>query len=50
MENKGNSRLSYLTISPQDEGWGTVVTTVGCQFVPPGAHYPLTSHPDVVQL
>lgn len=46
MENKGNSRLSYLTISPQDEGWGTVVTTVGCQFVPPGAHYPLTSHPD----
>ena len=47
MENKGNSRLSYLTISPQDEGWGDCgddgrlpVRSAG------GAHYPLTSHPD----
>ena len=36
----------YLTISPTDEKWGIVVTTVGYQFIPPGGAYPPSMHPD----
>lgn len=38
-------RLSYLSVSENDERWGIVVTTVGYQFIPPGARYPLSAHP-----
>ncbi len=44
--NKQNDQLRYLAISPSDEEWGIVVTTVGYQFVPPKGKYPLSQHPD----
>ena len=46
MENSEKNALYYLTAGPQDEHWGTVVTTAGCQFVAPGAPYPLSRHPE----
>lgn len=46
MENSEKNALYYLTAGPQDERWGTVVTTAGCQFVAPGAPYPLSRHPE----
>lgn len=39
-------QLHYLTFSPSEERWGTILTTVGYQFIPSGTHYPLTKHPD----
>ena len=36
----------YLTISPTDEDWGIVVTTVGHQTIPAGGIYPPSQHPD----
>ncbi|WP_295937190.1 AraC family transcriptional regulator [uncultured Alistipes sp.] len=36
----------YLTIGSADEEWGIVVSTVGYQFIPPQAPYPLSAHPD----
>ncbi|MDL2222329.1 AraC family ligand binding domain-containing protein [Parabacteroides sp. OttesenSCG-928-N08] len=44
--NRHKDNLRYLTISPRDEEWGIVVTTVGYQFIPPGSKYPLSRHPD----
>jgi AraC-like DNA-binding protein len=41
-----NEQLRYLTISPSDEDWGIVVTTVGYQFIPPQSPYPLSPHPE----
>lgn len=38
--------LHYLRISPNDEDWGIVVTTVGYQFIPPKSRYPLSQHPE----
>jgi AraC-like DNA-binding protein len=40
----GNS-LKYLTIGPNDEDWGLVVTTVGSQIIEPNACYPAMQHP-----
>lgn len=39
-------RLHYLTYSPSDEDWGTIVTTAGYQSIPSGASYPLSKHPE----
>ena len=36
----------YLTISPTDEDWGIVVTTVGHQAIQAGSAYPPSRHPD----
>lgn len=41
---KGNS-LKYLTIGPNDDCWGLVVTTVGTQTIAPNANYPAMEHP-----
>ncbi|MBQ9138395.1 MAG: AraC family transcriptional regulator [Alistipes sp.] len=38
--------LKYLTISPNDELWGVVTTTVGSQQIAPNACYPAMKHPD----
>ena len=38
--------LKYLTIGPNDETWGLVVTTVGTQFIEPNACYPAMQHPE----
>ena len=38
--------LKYLTISPNDEAWGLVVTTVGTQQIESNASYPAMQHPD----
>lgn len=46
MEASGKNALCYLAAGTQDERWGTVVTTVGYQFVPPGGRYPLSRHPE----
>jgi len=45
MKNQRSDLLQYLTISNTDEDWGIVVTTVGYQFIPPEAKYPLSRHP-----
>jgi AraC-like DNA-binding protein len=47
--NKEHDQLRYLTISPADEDWGIVVTTVGYQFVSPQGKYPLSKHPDTYE-
>ncbi len=39
-------QLHYLSISPTDEDWGIVVTTIGYQFIPPKGQYPLSRHPE----
>ena len=41
-----SNSLKYLTISPNDEAWGLVVTTVGTQQIEPNACYPAMQHPD----
>jgi AraC-like DNA-binding protein len=46
MLTKHENKLLYLSIGENDENWGIVVTTVGCQSIPPRAHYPPTQHPD----
>jgi len=38
--------IKYFNISPNDEAWGIVVTTVGYQQVPPQSPYPLSQHPE----
>lgn len=40
------NKLLYLSIGGNDEDWGIVVTTVGCQSIPPQTHYPPVQHPD----
>ncbi len=44
--NNTNSDFRYLTISAADEAWGSVVTTVGYQFIPPQGRYPFSGHPE----
>ncbi|WP_102409033.1 AraC family transcriptional regulator [Parabacteroides bouchesdurhonensis] len=46
MHEQKSDQLYYLTVTPTDEDWGIVVTTAGCQFIPPQAHYPLSGHPE----
>lgn len=46
MEKRLDDQLKYLTFNSKDEEWGTVVTTVGYQFIPPKGKYPLSKHPD----
>lgn len=38
--------IRYFGISPTDEAWGLVVTTIGYQPVPPHSSYPLSQHPE----
>lgn len=45
MKESATNSLKYLTISPFDEEWGIVVTTVGEQHILPKAHYPASEHP-----
>ncbi len=46
MVTRSSDQLHYLTYSPDDERWGVILTTVGYQFIPVGAPYPLSKHPD----
>ena len=46
MTDLDSNSLKYLTISPNDEAWGLVVTTVGTQQIAPNASYPAMQHPD----
>lgn len=46
MNQKECDHLKYLTINSTDEEWGIVVSTVGYQFVKPGAEYPVSKHPE----
>lgn len=46
MNKQQTDLLRYLTISPADEEWGIVVSTVGYQFIPPQGNYPLSRHPE----
>lgn len=45
-EPKKIEHFKYLQVTPRDKSWGLAVTTAGFQHVPPGATYPLSSHPD----
>lgn len=47
MKESNIDSLKYLTISPFDEQWGLVVTTVGQQYIVPRAHYPAQRHPAI---
>jgi AraC-like DNA-binding protein len=40
------NKLLYLSVGGNDEGWGIVVTTAGCQSIPPETRYPPEQHPD----
>lgn len=46
MDKTTTGLVKYLNISSFDEDWGIAVSTVGCQFVKPSAHYPLAEHPE----
>lgn len=46
MQTGKKNRLFYLSIGGNDEDWGSVVTTVGFQSIPPRTHYPPALHPD----
>ena len=35
-----NNNIRYLNVSPMDELWGMMVTTVGYQSIPPHSIYP----------
>lgn len=38
--------FKYFDITSKDELWGIVVTTIGCQSIPPQTDYPPLLHPD----
>ncbi|MCD8192944.1 MAG: AraC family transcriptional regulator [Tannerellaceae bacterium] len=38
--------IKYFPINRQDEAWGIVVTTVGCQQISPYTSYPQSQHPE----
>ena len=41
-----NNNIRYLNVSPMDELWGMMVTTVGYQSIPPHSIYPVRQqHP-----
>lgn len=46
MDDRPQSILHYLPVSPRDEQWGIVCTTTGHQHVPPGTPYPVSQHPE----
>jgi AraC-like DNA-binding protein len=46
MDKQRSDFFRYLTIGTADEEWGIIVSTVGYQFIPPMAPYPLSPHPD----
>lgn len=46
MDDRPQSILHYLPVSPRDEQWGIVCTTAGHQHVPPGTPYPVSEHPE----
>ncbi len=46
MKKQESYNIKYFNISPHDEAWGVVVTTVGSQLIPPNSSYPLSKHPD----
>lgn len=46
MDDRPQSILYYLPVSPRDEQWGIVCTTAGHQHVPPGTPYPVSEHPE----
>lgn len=46
MDDRPQSILHYLPVSPRDEQWGIVCTTAGHQHVPPGTPYPISEHPE----
>lgn len=45
MKNDTSNYMKYLTISPIDEEWGLVTTTVGKQFISSQSTYPVQKHP-----
>jgi AraC-like DNA-binding protein len=45
MEVLDRNSLKYLTIGPNDDSWGLVVTTVGTQAIAPNSCYPAMQHP-----
>ncbi len=45
MEGLDRNSLKYLTIGPNDNRWGLVVTTTGTQLIEPNASYPAMQHP-----
>lgn len=45
MKTTNNSIVNYLTITENNEKWGTVCTTVGYQDVLPNSKYPVSQHP-----
>lgn len=45
MKNDASNYMKYLTISPMDEEWGLVTTTVGKQSIVPRSNYPVQEHP-----
>lgn len=45
MKNTASNYMKYLTISPMDEEWGLVTTTVGKQHIVPQSSYPVQEHP-----
>lgn len=46
METRENRSIKYFSISNNDEAWGIVVTTVGCQSISSHSLYPQSQHPD----
>ena len=46
MATVNNKNIRYFNISPLDEAWGIVVTTVGRQLVPSHSSYPISQHPE----
>lgn len=45
MKTTESRNIKYFNISPNDEKWGIVVTTVGYQEIPPHSPYPRSQHP-----
>lgn len=45
MSSPESRNIKYFNISPNDEAWGIVVTTVGSQLIPQNSSYPRSQHP-----
>lgn len=45
MEKTKSCNIKYFNISPNDEAWGIVLTTISFQLIPPQSTYPLSQHP-----
>lgn len=46
MENLDSRNIKYFSITPIDEQWGIIVSTVGYQLIPPNTEYPRSKHPE----